>query len=123
MSDCLLIDIQKSNQERIAHIASEYGNLPQEDLIAAVKRIQKRLGGLRTQQAIDAIQEQNHESWISNLLIYYDKTYEFDLTRHEAGKTHILDLSGKTLAEQVELLLKIKNQHHGNKTNAIDRME
>lgn len=114
MSDCLLIDIQKSDQERIAHIASEYGDLPEEDLIAAVKRIQKRLGGLRTQQAIDAIQEKNHETWISNLLIYYDKTYDFDLTRHEAGKTQILDLSGKTLSEQVELLLKIKNQHHGN---------
>jgi tRNA 2-selenouridine synthase len=114
MGNCMLIDIQKPLEERIKHIAAEYSQLPEEDLIAAVKRIQKRLGGLRTQQAIEAIQERNHDSWISNLLIYYDKTYEFDLRRHEAGKTQILDLSGKTLSEQVELLLKIKNQHHGN---------
>lgn len=114
MENCMLIDIQKSMDERIAHIAEDYGALPAEELIAAVKRIQKRLGGLRTQQAIEAIQEKNHESWISNLLIYYDKTYEFDLTRHETGKTQILDLTGKSIAEQVELLLKIKNQHHEN---------
>ncbi|MBA4301746.1 tRNA 2-selenouridine synthase [Algoriphagus alkaliphilus] len=114
MGNCLLIDIQKPLEERIKHIAAEYSQLPEEELIAGVKRIQKRLGGLRTQQAIEAIQEKNHELWISNLLIYYDKTYEFDLTRHEAGKTKIIDLSGNSIAEQVELLLKIKNQHYGN---------
>ena len=113
MGKASLIDIQKSEQERIAHIAEEYGDLPEEELISAVKRVQKKLGGLRTQEAIEAIQNKETTSWISNLLIYYDKTYEFDLTRHEAGKTQTLDLSGKTLTEQVELLLKTKNQHHG----------
>lgn len=113
MGNALLIDIQKTSAERVAHIAEEYGNLPEELLIESVKRLQKRLGGLRTQQAIQAIQEKNSADWISNLLIYYDKTYEFDLTRHEVEKTEILDLSGKSMEEQVELLLKIKNQNHG----------
>lgn len=116
MTKCLLIDIQKSPEERIAHIAEEYGILPEEDLISAVMRIQKRLGGLRTQQAIEAIQAKDYHSWISNLLIYYDKTYEFDLSRHEEGKTKILDLGGKTIEEQVELLVKTKSQFHGKST-------
>lgn len=110
MTNAMLIDVQKTTEERIAHIAEEYGNLPEGPLIEAVKRIQKRLGGLRTQQAIEAIQEKNSASWISNLLIYYDKTYEFDLTRHEDEKTKILNLSGKSLDKQIELLLKIKNE-------------
>lgn len=110
MTNAMLIDVQKTTEERIAHIAEEYGNLPEGALIEAVKRIQKRLGGLRTQQAIEAIQEKNSASWISNLLIYYDKTYEFDLTRHEDEKTKILNLSGKSLDKQIELLLKIKNE-------------
>lgn len=113
MGDAPLIDIQKTTEERIIHITEEYGNLPEDDLISAVKRLQKRLGGLRTQEAIEAIQEKNSFAWISNLLIYYDKTYEFDLTRHEDEKTKVLDLSGKSLDEEVELLLKIKNQNHG----------
>ncbi|MFN3999763.1 tRNA 2-selenouridine(34) synthase MnmH [Algoriphagus sp.] len=110
MSKAPLIDVQKTAKERIAHIAEEYGDLPEDELIAAVKRIQKRLGGLRTQQAIEAIQEKRKADWIANLLIYYDKTYEFDLTHHEEEKTTILDLSGKSLEEQVLLLLKIKNK-------------
>jgi tRNA 2-selenouridine synthase len=113
MSKAPLIDIQKTREERIAHIAEEYGTLPEEALIAAVKRLQKRLGGLRTQQAIEAIHEKNSASWISNLLIYYDKTYEYDLARHDDEKTKILDLTGKSLEDQVELLLKTKNQNHG----------
>jgi tRNA 2-selenouridine synthase len=114
MGNCLLMDIQKSTEERITHIAEEYANLPSEELINAVKRLQKRLGGLRTQQAIEAILAKNHESWISNLLIYYDKTYEFDLTRHESGKTKTLDLTERSLDEQLELLLKTKIEYHGN---------
>lgn len=113
MSKSMMIDIQKTLKERIQHIAEEYGNLPEDDLILAVKRLQKRLGGLRTQEAIEAIQEKNSASWISNLLIYYDKTYEFDLNRHEDEKTKILDLSGKSMEKQVELLLKIKNENYG----------
>lgn len=113
MGDALLIAIQKTTEERIAHIAEEYGNLPEEALIEAVKRLQKRLGGLRTQQAIEAIQEKNTDSWIANLLIYYDKTYEFDLSHHSEDKTQILNLSGNSWSEQVELLLNIKNANNG----------
>lgn len=114
MSKSPLIDIQKSIEERIAHIADEYGNLPEEELIAAVLRLKKRLGGLRTQEAVEAIKSKDSVSWISNLLIYYDKTYEFDLERHTEGKTVQLNLSGKPLSEQIDLLLKTKDQLNGN---------
>ena len=113
LGSALLIDIQKTTEERITHISEEYGYLPEDALISAVNRLQKRLGGLRTQQAIEAIQEKKSVSWISNLLIYYDKTYEFDLTRHDDEKTTILDLSGKSSEEQVQLLLNIKHENYG----------
>jgi len=106
-----LIDIQKPDDERVVHIAEEYGNLPSEELIAAVNRLKKKLGGLRTQEAIEAILAGDHQAWISNLLLYYDKTYEFDLARHEEGSTVTLDLGDKSIEDQVALLLKIKNQH------------
>lgn len=120
MQKAPLIDIQKTTDERIAHIKEEYGNLPEQDLISAVKRLQKRLGGLRTQEAIEAIQSQNHASWIANLLIYYDKTYEFDLTRHESGLIQVLDLSGKNLENQIELLIEAKTKYHGNHAYPTD---
>ncbi|WP_026951794.1 tRNA 2-selenouridine(34) synthase MnmH [Algoriphagus mannitolivorans] len=109
-----LIDLQKTEEERIHHIQEEYAQLPKTELIQAVKRLQKRLGGLRTQEAIAAIQEDNHPSWIQNLLIYYDKTYDFDLHRHETEKTLSLDLSHLSLPDQVNRLLNAKQQLYGN---------
>lgn len=108
-----LLEIEKSEQERIHHIAEEYAQLPEEELIAAVKRLQKRLGGLRTQQAISDIEAKNHDSWIANLLIYYDKTYDFDLDRHEESKILHLSFARKSLEEQTQLLLKAKYQFYG----------
>ena len=108
------VDIQKSEAERIQHIEKEYAILPKVDLIQAVKRLQKRLGGLRTQEAIADIEVDNHASWIQNLLVYYDKTYDFDLERHEAEKTKQLDLSNLSLDDQIHQLLKAKNELYGN---------
>jgi len=102
------IEVEKSEVERIAHIASEYAHLDQEELLAAVLRLHKRLGGDRTNQALEAIRTGNSEIWITILLGYYDKTYSYDLERHEVSKTIHLNLEGLALEDQVHLLLKTK---------------
>ncbi|TDK46616.1 tRNA 2-selenouridine(34) synthase MnmH [Algoriphagus formosus] len=106
------IDIQKSLEERTAHIANEYAKLPQDSLKKAVLRLQKKLGGLRTQEALDAIDAGEHAKWIQNLLIYYDKTYEFELDKHPKDRTVSLDLSGLSLDQQCKLLLKAKEKFY-----------
>jgi len=108
-----LIDVQKSEAERIALIAEEYATLPTDELILAVLRLKKRLGGLRTSQAIEAIVEGNHPAWIANMLIYYDKAYTFDLDKHAAGKTIQLDLTDCDMETSIQHLLKAKTQFHG----------
>lgn len=122
MTQNLRIEIEKSKAERIAHIASEYANLNQEELLAAVQRLTKRLGGDRTTQALEAIREGQPELWIDILLGYYDKTYEFDLQRHEPSKTIQLNLEGKTLEKQVDLLLQLKPTGYGT-SHSIDGVE
>jgi tRNA 2-selenouridine synthase len=107
------IEIDKTDEERIAHIASEYAALDQGELSAAVLRLQKRLGGDRTKQALEAIQTNQPEIWIPILLLYYDKTYEFDLERHEVSKTIRLTLQGLSLEDQVTLLLQTKPKVNG----------
>jgi tRNA 2-selenouridine synthase len=102
------IEIEKTDTERIAHIASEYAELDQVELSAAVLRLQKRLGGDRTKQAVEAIQANQPEIWIPILLQYYDKTYSYDLDRHEVSKTIHLNLEGLALEDQVNLLLQTK---------------
>jgi tRNA 2-selenouridine synthase len=102
------IEIEKTDAERMAHIASEYAALDQAELSAAVLRLQKRLGGDRTKQALEAIQAHQPEIWIPILLQYYDKTYTYDLDRHEVSKTIHLNLVGLALEDQVNLLLQTK---------------
>ncbi len=108
MTESPRIEIDKTDEERIAHIASEYAALDQGELSAAVLRLQKRLGGDRTKQALEAIQANQPKIWIPILLLYYDKTYEFDLQRHEVSKTIRLNLQGLTLEDQVDLLIQTK---------------
>lgn len=107
------IEIDKTDNERIAHIVSEYAALDQVELSAAVVRLQKRLGGDRTRQALEAIQANQPEIWIPILLLYYDKTYEFDLQRHEVSKTIRLNLQGLSFEDQVNLLLQTKHKVNG----------
>jgi tRNA 2-selenouridine synthase len=104
-----LIEITKSESERIAHIAGEYAILPEKDLLDAVMRLQKKLGGKRTTEAIEDIKARRHELWISNLLMYYDKTYEFELNKHQRAHTFTLDLSNRDMHHSIQQLLDIKH--------------
>jgi tRNA 2-selenouridine synthase len=113
MTKSLRIEIEKTEEARIAHIAEEYASLEKEDLLQAVTRLQKKLGGFRMQQALDDIRAKQDASWIANLLGYYDKTYAYDLDCHEPGKTTLLPLHDLDLSTQLDLLLQTKNILHG----------
>ncbi len=120
MLEAPLIDIHRSESERIKLIAEEYGELPQDDLLQAVIRLKKKLGGLRTSQAIGAILEGNHEDWISNLLLYYDKAYDFDLDKHVSKNTISLNLEGISESDAINLLIHARNQLSPQATHQTD---
>lgn len=63
-------------EKRLEYTVAEYGKLPVEKMVNAIIRIKKRLGGLETKNAINALIEgQVHESF-DILLRYYDKWYD-----------------------------------------------
>lgn len=63
-------------EERLNYLAAEYGKFSKENLVNAIIRIQKRLGGLETKTAIGYLLEDNHKECFRILLKYYDKYYE-----------------------------------------------
>jgi tRNA 2-selenouridine synthase len=63
-------------EERLHFIVKNYGNFDKESLVAATQRIQKRLGGLETKNAIEAIQNGDINMAFTLLLKYYDKWYD-----------------------------------------------
>jgi tRNA 2-selenouridine synthase len=105
-----LVEIIKSEPERISHIAEEYAVLPQNELLDAVKRLQKKLGGKRTAEAVEDIIEHRHSSWIENMLLYYDKTYGYELDTHKREQIFQVDLTDTGLEKSLDQLLALKNK-------------
>lgn len=62
-------------EERLKHIVAGYGKGDKQELVSAIIRIQKRLGGLETKTAINHLIEDNLSESFRILLKYYDKHY------------------------------------------------
>jgi tRNA 2-selenouridine synthase len=70
-------------EERLNYITEEYGKFEKEKLVNAIIRIQKRLGGLDTKNAVNFLLENNHKECFRILLTYYDKYYLKGLENRE----------------------------------------
>jgi tRNA 2-selenouridine synthase len=70
-------------EERLQYITKEYGSFTKEQLVNAIIRIQKRLGGLETKNAINYLLENNFKACFGILLTYYDKQYNKGLLNRE----------------------------------------
>lgn len=70
-------------EERLNYITEEYSKTEKEKLVNAVMRIQKRLGGLETKNAINHLLEDNYRESFRILLRYYDKWYQKALHNRE----------------------------------------
>ncbi len=70
-------------EERLEHIVSMYGKFDKKELVNSIMKIQKRLGGLETKNAINYLLENNMKECFSILLHYYDKMYANALYKRE----------------------------------------
>ncbi len=77
-------------EERLNYIVQDYGKFDKEKLINAIIRIQKRLGGLDTKRAVQALLEDDIHSCFRILLTYYDKQYK-QYAEQSTRKTYRLE--------------------------------
>jgi tRNA 2-selenouridine synthase len=70
-------------EQRLDYITEEYSKTEKEKLVNSIIRIQKRLGGLDTKNAINHLLEDNYKESFRILLRYYDKWYEKALHNRE----------------------------------------
>lgn len=68
------IDIPKS--VRVPHLVHTYARYGDEKLEQSILKIAKRLGGLNTKLALEALKRQDYERVADLALDYYDKTYD-----------------------------------------------
>lgn len=100
-----LINIYIPFEERLAFITQYYGKFSQDKLIAGVVRIQKKLGGLETKNAINFLLENNIEDSFRILLNYYDRQYLLASNRTEKS-TQTISLDKINAQLNAEILLK-----------------
>lgn len=72
-AEVFFIDIPK--EKRAEHLAEEYGVCDNQYLADAIDRISKRLGGLRTKEALAGLEKNNFYEVALLTLDYYDKFY------------------------------------------------
>lgn len=70
-------------EERLNYITDDYGKKSKEYLKEAILRIQKRLGGLETKNALAFLDVDNYNACFRILLSYYDKWYHKGLYNRE----------------------------------------
>ena len=78
-------------QERIKRLVKEYAFIDKVMLEEAIHKIERKLGGLRTKQCLEAIQEENYDLVADITLDYYDKGYEYGNSKRATGS--ILDFT------------------------------
>ena len=92
MQEAPTVHIERSIEERVDYLTEIYGDAKLDDLLDAVERIKKRLGGLRAKEVKELLRVGNIEEATFVLLDYYDRGY-----RHfyEGKDIPTIDVSGE----------------------------
>lgn len=99
-----VIKVEVDYQRRVEHLVNEYSVFTREELAGCVRKIERRLGGLRTRQALEAIMNKEFEKVADLTLHYYDKTYRFGINERDPDTVFTLPLNGNDRAQQACLI-------------------
>jgi tRNA 2-selenouridine synthase len=109
MQEAPTIILEAPKSLRIKKLAEEYCRTDAALLEEAILKISKRLGGLASQQALDAIAAGDMEQMVDIALSYYDKAYTYKL--NEKQRTYKLKLGNLNPAENAQQVLQLAKQH------------
>ena len=106
-ADMVFLDI--SRELRASHLVGDYARYEQEALRSCVLKIEKRLGGNQTRQALEALERTDYYQTAMITLHYYDKAYMYSLEKnHEKYK--VLPSSEVDPVKNAELLIKYEKE-------------
>jgi tRNA 2-selenouridine synthase len=94
MGEAPAVEIQRPIAERVEQLVAVYGNQGEESLRLATERISRRLGPQRTATALEAIASQDWAAACQQMLDYYDRCYDKELSRREKPLLSSFDLGG-----------------------------
>lgn len=98
-----VLQVVRSRAERVAILVDVYSVAPLDALVDATQRIHKKLGGVRTQEAIAHIQANRSAEACEIVLDYYDKSYQYDLQRRNV-EVYSVDVTGLSATDAAKRL-------------------
>lgn len=96
-------------EQRAELLVEEYVGTDKEPLIASVNKIAKRLGGLRTQQALEALDRNDYYETAVITLDYYDKFYLKGLERRDQNRVIVIESDTTDADINADLLIQRYN--------------
>ncbi|MHB1177392.1 MAG: tRNA 2-selenouridine(34) synthase MnmH [Daejeonella sp.] len=101
-----VLQVVVPHQQRVDFLIKEYGILEKEFLIESTLRIRKRLGPEQTRNAVEAIRNNEMDTFIKIVLTYYDKTYANGQSKRSKEDIHPIACSSADPLENAHLLLR-----------------
>ena len=77
MREARVIEVYVPKEERVKEIEKNYGLFDVALLLDCTRKLNKKLGDLRTNQACELLISGDIKGWISMLLDYYDENYQY----------------------------------------------
>jgi len=111
MRNCPVLRVEMPAELRVERLVKDYANYPKEGLIAATDRITRKLGGQHAKAAIEAIQNDDFKTAIEIVLFYYDKTYNYGLSKRDPEKVFPLDVNTTDAKINAENILSYMNSN------------
>lgn len=102
---------------RLNYLNEEYGKFASEDLKNAISRITKKLGGLETKTALEAIDTGDTKAAFEICLKYYDKTYDYGKNKREPKTVVICPFDALNIEGIAKEIIKMSSS----KINHIER--
>ena len=99
-----LFRVERCKEVRVKRLASEYGLADKGQVIERIQKINKKLGGLSTKEAVLSVEEGNAEHATEILLHYYDKAYATGVCGREdliVKTLHCTDESAMQIAKDL----------------------
>lgn len=107
MKNATVIEVQRTDAERLNQIIHDYGHFPVADLRTAMERIGKRLGPQHVKQAL--IHLDNHEihAAFEIALGYYDRAYAYLLSKRNHENIQSINCGAMSFQDIAEKLCKL----------------
>lgn len=109
MREARTVFLDISRELRAKHLVSDYAQYDQEALGSCVLKIEKRLGGDRTREALESIAQEDYYQTAMITLHYYDKAYMYSLEKNHK-KYQVLSSMEVDPVINAELLIRYEKE-------------